>query len=155
MESGVMTALEVYKQNDGSVTTRFYAHLCTLGPLGRVAVALFRAQKRSISAKKYRKRQWTRSAYDVKSWSLEQVCLELKRNPELGFSYGWAQDPNCRFGGEASWVLYVDLPYGIGQVSFHSPTRGEGPAYTGKWDGQHRSAERIIRFCNEVMKCQK
>ena len=30
-------------------------------------------------------------------------------------------------------ILYIDLP--TGQVSFHSPNRGEGPEYEGGWDG--------------------
>jgi hypothetical protein len=46
-------------------------------------------------------------------------------------------------------VLYIELPQG--QVSFHSHERFAGPDYLAKWDAQHASAERILRFCDEVL----
>jgi len=42
----------------------------------------------------------------------------------------------------------VDLPEG--QVSFHSLARYAGPDYAGDWDGQRKSEERILRFCDQV-----
>lgn len=144
----MMTAAEVFNQNDGGTTQSFYAELNRLGPLGEIAVALFRAQKRSSRAKEYRRGRFRRMAYDVKSWSLSELCRLLEKHG--GFVWGWKQDQEVRFGEEASWVLYVDLP-GFGQISFHSPTRGAGPEYPGDWDRQHASEERIIAFTDAVM----
>jgi len=53
-----MTALEVFAQNNGEVTQAYYAKLAALGPGGEIAVALFRAQKRSVAAKKYRRSRY-------------------------------------------------------------------------------------------------
>lgn len=63
------------------------------------------------------------------------------------------QDEPCdRCGGSGVYdqrvvpgmaVLYVEIP--TGQVSFHSPTRGNGPDYEGDWDGaQGVSGDRIV-----------
>lgn len=146
-----MKAIEVLKQNDGEVTKAYYAELNSRGPFGEIATALFRAQKRSSRAKDYRRGQWRRKAYDVKSWSLGEVCrLLTDYRDTVGITFGWKQDPNVLFGNSASWVLYVDLPQG--QVSFHSPDRGSGPDYIGTWCGEHRSAERIVMFCDSIMK---
>lgn len=150
------TALSVFTQNDGEVTKRYYAELGAIGPLGQIAVALFRAQKRSAAAKRYRRGAHRGSAYDVKAWSMAEICRLLAAHPETGITYGWKQDAATRFGPDASWVLYCDLPQG--QVSFHSPTRLDGPDYEGDWCGMHVSAERIIQFCDSVARealCQK
>lgn len=145
----ILRAIEVFHQNDGDVTKAYYARLNALGPAGELAVALFRAQKRSTAAKGYRRGRHKRAAYDVKSWSLAEVGRILTAHAEaLGVTWGWKADPNVLFGESASFVLYVDLP-NIGQCSFHSPTRGAGPDYAGEWDGQHRSLENILAFCNQ------
>jgi hypothetical protein len=145
-----MKAIEVLGQNDGEVTKAYYAELASRGPIGRVAVALFRSQKRSSRAKDYRRGKYRRLAYDVKQWSLDQLCRELaEHGAELGITYGWRQDPDTIFGGDPSWVLYCDLPQG--QVSFHSPSRGKGPDYLTDWDRSKASAERIVAFCDSVM----
>lgn len=47
-------------------------------------------------------------------------------------------------------VLYVDVPE-FGQVSFHSPTRGDGPEYDGVWDGARKSQERVFAYCDAVL----
>lgn len=144
-----MKAVEVYLGQDGSITTAYYSTLERLGPIGVVAVNLFRAQKCSSRAKVYRGRRFKEAAYDRKSWSMQNLVETLaKHSKALGISYGWKQDPATLFGQEPSWVLYVDLPQG--QVSFHSPTRLAGPDYGGHWDGQHKSAERILEFCDSV-----
>lgn len=143
-------AREVFTQKNGDVTKAYYEELASVGPIGRVAVALFRAQKRSTAAKKYRRGKWTRAAYDVKQWSMDQLCQELeKHGNELGIRYGWKRDSTVLFGDAFSWVLYVDL--WTGQVSFHSPARGQGPDYPGIWDGVGESEHRILRFCDSVM----
>lgn len=152
-----MTAFEIFNGSDAEQTKAFYKTLDDLGPKGKVATALLRAIKCSTRAKAYRKRQWRTDAYDRKQWSMREACKVLVfYGIELGINYGWQQDKNVVFGKAhyditPSWVLYVDLPQG--QVSFHDKSRGEGPAYTGKWDGQRGvSVERIIQFCDTVLK---
>lgn len=145
-----MKAKHVYEQQNGDVTKAYYAILNAKGLNGELAVALFRAHKRSTAAKKYKGRKFTRSAYDVKNWSLGEVCRILAKmddgteNPAA--HWGWKHDPNTP---GYTWVLYVELP--CGQVSFHSPDRLEGPDYPGVWDGIRNSAERIQTFCDNVM----
>jgi hypothetical protein len=145
-----MKAIEVFTQNNGDITKAYYAELEALGPLGHIAVCLFRAQKRSSRAKDYSRGKYRRAAYDVKAWSMGELCAALSKPGSPITSWGWKQDTAVVFGQEPSWVLYVDLPNGIGQCSFHSPTRMAGPDYPGEWDGAHRSAERIIAFCDQV-----
>jgi hypothetical protein len=144
-------ALEVFRQNNGEITKAYYQQLDSIGPLGRIATALFRAQKRSSRAKDYRPGRYRRAAYDVKEWSLKQLCAMLAEfGADLGFLWGWKEDPGVLFGSEPSWVLYVDIP-GHGQCSFHSPIRSDGPAYMGDWDNCKLSADRIIQFCDAIM----
>ena len=141
-----MKAIEVFKQNDGDVTKAYYAALDAKGPAGQIATALFRAQKRSTAAKKYRGRRFRSAAYDVKSWSMGELCRLLAVHGEaLSIRWGWKQDDAEAY---ASWVLYVDLPFG--QCSFHCPQRLTGPDYAGEWDHQHESQARIIAFCDAV-----
>lgn len=144
----VMRPMEVFRQRGGAVTAAFYLELNACGPAGQVGVALFRAQKRSTAAKQYRRGSHRQEAYKVKSWSMGELCRLLSIHGEaLGISYGWKTDPGVLFGNEPSWVLYIDLPK-VGQVSFHNPDRGEGPAYAGEWDGRTgESTMRIIQFC--------
>lgn len=148
-----MTALEVFTQSDGEVTKAYYAELKAIGPAGEFAMNLFRAQKTSTRAKRYRGRPgrgeptYRSMAYDVKAFSLKQLCLILSDHAaSLGVTWGWGIDFAESFNRH---VLYIDLP-GYGQVSFHSPERYSGPEYPGAWDGAHKSAERILAFCNEV-----
>lgn len=151
MTTEFLDAKSVFYQNDGEVTKRYYAELGARGPMGEIAVALFRAQKRSSRAKDYKRGKFRRAAYDVKSWSMGELCRLLAKYGEaLGFKWGWQADPNVVFGNTPSWVLYVDLP-GHEQVSFHSPDRMSGPDYLGKWDGVRGASEgRVIRFCSSV-----
>ncbi len=145
-----MKALEVFNQQDGEVTKAFYAELNCSGPAGKLATALFRAQKRSSRAKDYRRGKFRAAAYDVKAWSMSEVCRLLKEHAvQLGIRWGWQPDHETKFAMESSWVLYVDLPQG--QVSFHSPDRMDGPDYSGKWDRTGSSAARIIQFADSVL----
>lgn len=139
-----MTAMEIFTQNDGRVTMAYYEEMNAKGSLGKIAVALFRAQKRSVAAKRYKRGQFRRRAYDVKNWSMSELCRLLTSEPHK-MLWGWKRDPDTP-GYE--WVLYVDLP--TGQVSFHSPQRIDGPDYPGDWDHAHASVERIIAFCDQV-----
>lgn len=147
-----MIAEEVYRKSDGAMTRAFYADLERLGPAGVVALNLFRAQKCSDRAKKYRggipgKGSYRDMAYQRKNWSMDNLCQVLiEHGAALGIRHGWKIDPQRSFH---KWVLYVDLP--TGQVSFHAERRGAGPDYAGEWDGVRASAERIIAFCNATI----
>lgn len=145
-----MNAIEIFKQNNGKVTKLYYIALDAKGPAGQIATALFRAQKRSTAAKNYRGRRFRRAAYDVKSWSMSELCRLLALHGEaLGIRWGWKEDWETVFGENCSYVLYVDLPQG--QVSFHNPQRGTGPDYLGEWDKSKESLMRILAFCNAVL----
>lgn len=151
-----MTAREVYAGSDGEVTKAFYRRLEQLGPIGVVATCLFRAQKCSARAKVYRggirgRGSFKSMAYERKTWSMANLAMMLmEHSAELGITWGWKQDLNVVFDARPSRVLYVDLPNG--QVSFHAPTRGVGPTYSGEWCGEHASETRIVAFCDEVLK---
>lgn len=141
-----MRAHIVFKQNDGDVTKAYYAEMNARGPEGQIAVALFRCQKRSTAAKKYRRGKFTRSAYDVKNWSMGELCRLLAVHAgSLGISWGWKRD---KAAINFENVLYVDLP--TGQCSFHSPDRLGGPDYPGEWNGRRDSAEVILQYCDDV-----
>jgi hypothetical protein len=140
-----MRAAEVFAQQNGEVTKTYYAEMNAKGSLGELGVALFRAQKRSTAAKRYRGGRFTRAAYDVKNWSLSEITSILLAHPGMGLTWGWKEDPNTP-GFE--WVLYVDLPQG--QCSFHSAGRGQGPDYPKDWDKSNQGRERIIAFCDSV-----
>lgn len=145
-------AIDIYQQSDGEVTRSYYAELERRGPVGIIALNLFRAQKCSSRAKVYRGRgssKWKHDAYRRKNWSLENLCAALNQHADsLFIRYGWKRDPETP---AFKWVLYADLPQ-LGQVSFHSPVRMAGPDYAGEWDGQHQSDNRILTFCDWVMK---
>lgn len=148
-----MDAYRIYKGSDGAATRRFYAALESRGPIGIVAMNLFRAQKCSKRAKKYGPyagiagSSFRDLAYERKAFSLKQLALVLQEHGQaLGVAFGWGVDehqPRNR------WVLYIDLP--IGQVSFHSAERYDGPDYPGEWDGQRASETRVISFSQSVI----
>lgn len=151
-----MTAREVFDGSDGEVTRKYYADLCGKGPIGIIAMNLFRAQKCSARAKVYRggirgQGSYKRMAYDRKAYSMSELCRTLaEHGAKLGFAYGWRTDPKTVFGERASWVLYVDIP-DHGQASFHSPSRGVGPDYTADWDQASSSEVNILAFCDFVV----
>lgn len=147
----VRSAMEVFAGSDGEVTKAYYVALSAKGPIGEIAVNLFRAQKCSSRAKAYRRgfrrSSFADNAYDRKNWSIEQLCEILKVHAgKLQIEWGWQQDPETPGFG---WVLYIDLPQG--QVSFHASLRGIGPDYQKKWDKSRLSAERILAFCDSIM----
>lgn len=137
----------IFNQQNGDVTKAYYAKLNGMGLAGQLAVALFRAQKRSTAAKKYRGRRFTRDAYEVKNWSLSEICRIAGCMSAFESSpvWGWKRDPATP-GYE--WVLYVELP--TGQCSFHSPDRLNGPDFTGDWDSRIPSQTAITRYCDSV-----
>lgn len=125
-----MTVVEIYTGSDGEATKALYSALEQLGPDGLVAMNLFRAQKCSERAKKYRGRRYVNDAYARKEWSLGLLCDILAAHGEaLGIAWGWKVDPKEPF---AKWVLYVETSQG--QISFHSPKRLNGPDFNGDWD---------------------
>lgn len=140
-----MRASYVFEQSNGDVTKAYYHRLGESGPAGRIAVALFRAQKTSTRAKLYRGRRFKSAAYDVKQWSINELVREL-RGVAL-YPYGWGYDPTQDMNPH---VLYVELPQG--QVSFHSPVRLDGPDYLSVWDGERASCARILEFCDDVLR---
>jgi hypothetical protein len=143
-----MNAYQVYRGSDGALTRRFYSELGKRGPLGVVAVNLFRAQKCSRRAKKYGPTAYRGIAYDRKGWSLKHLCdLLQEHGKEFGITFGWGRDEGEPYNKN---VLYVDISE-IGQVSFHSPERYSGPDYPGEWDGRRASEERIIAFCQRIL----
>ena len=153
-----MLAIDVYKGSDGELTRQYYAELEKRGPIGRIAMNLFRAQKCSERAKLYRGGirglgSFRRMAYERKSYAMDMLCQVLTADDgELQIGFGWKQDPKVIIRGDESWVLYIDLPQG--QVSFHSSVRCAGPDYFRDWDGQRASVERILAFCDQVMEGQ-
>lgn len=153
-----MNAFDVFEKSDGELTKKYYAKLETLGPVGVVAVNLFRAQKCSTRAKVYRGGRrgvgsFRSLAYARKGWAMKNLCHVLvEHGPALGIRFGWKRDAETLLHGDDSWILYVDLPQG--QVSFHSPTRYEGPEYQGDWDKVRASCERVLAFCDDVFASQ-
>jgi hypothetical protein len=141
-----VNALTIYNGSDGGATKALYERLQSIGPVGVVALNIFRAQKASGRAKEY-SRRFKGVAYDKKQWSMANLCDVLeKHGAELNILFGWKQDPEQPY---YPWVLYVTLP--TGQCSFHSPVRGKGPDYSGDWDGSTGSAARIIRWVQAVL----
>lgn len=137
----------VFAHQNGSATKDLYDRLDALGPAGKVALNLFRACKRSGRAKDYRNGKWRRQAYDVKQWSMGNLCRELGTHADaLGIEWGWKIDPAQSFH---KWVLYVVIP--TGQVSFHNETRLCDRDFPGEWDGSHASPQRIIAWTTKLL----
>lgn len=143
-------AAEVYAGSDGEQTKRYYAQLVTFGPIGVLAMNLFRAQKCSARAKVYRGGNalgsYRDKAYQRKNWSMKNLVeVLLSHDKELSIVWGWKKDSNSPY---CPWVLYIDLPQG--QVSFHTDSRLRGPDYHGDWDGRQLSCDRILAFCESL-----
>lgn len=130
----------IYEGSNGEATTALYRRLEALGPVGVIAVNLFRACKASERAKLYRggagfkpkrRSKYSGMAYDKKDWSIGNLAdMLLKHGAEVSdvLCWGWALDPGTeRYHN----VLYIDLP--TGQASFHTSSRRAGPDYTKGW----------------------
>lgn len=142
-----VVAQAFYGSNPGR-TRSVLSRLAKCGPPGLLAAACFRAQKASKTGKRrYGRytREYSGYAYARKRDQLQAVASILAGHPSLGLVWGWGDDDgnNC-----APHVLYVDLP--VGQVSWHAEFRG-AQEYPGEWDGQHRSEQRIIRYCEMTL----
>lgn len=138
---------EIYAGSDGLATKDLYAKLEALGPMGVIAVNIFRACKASERAKRYRggnsHGRFKAQAYEKKNWSLRQLCDALAKSDLI---WGWKEDPTQEFH---KWMLYINLP--TGQVSFHAASQLTPERYYGEWDGAHASAKRIIAFADGVL----
>lgn len=145
--------MAVYKGSDAEATKALYARLLTFAPRGVVAVNLMRTCKASERAKVYRggargRGSYRSMAYEKKDWSIGELCCALRDNPDVAQSWGWGFDKKA-IGFEH--VLYVDLP-GVGQVSFHTEHRRDGPDYAGTWDGARGTAPtRICMWVEAVL----
>lgn len=151
-----MTLIEVYNVyngSDGDATKALFARLEQLGPIGAIALNLFRAHKNSARAKVYRggirgQGSFKGMAYDRKDWAMRNLQNALTDHAAaLGIGWGWALDEAQAYH---RWVLYVDMP--AGQISFHTLHRGAGPDYAGKWDGERDAgAGRICRWIAQLL----
>ena len=148
-----MDPAAIFAGNDGEATRAMYACLGRLGAVGAVALNLFRAQKCSTRAKLYRggngKGSFREQAYGRKEFSLRNLTAELTTHADaLGIVWGWKEDPAQPVH---RWVLYVVLPAGFGQVSFHHETPMGNHRFEGEWDGSHAGAQRIVAFVGSVL----
>ena len=148
MSAATTEVIRIYQGSDGEATKRLYARLEALGIEGVIAVNLFRAQKSSERAKVYRGGGYRASAYDRKQFAIGNLCGALaKHAAPLGIAGGWSEDAKQPVHRH---VLYVELP--TGQVSFHSPSRGDGPDHGRPWDGiAGQSPDRIIRYVARIL----
>jgi hypothetical protein len=140
--------MAVYLGSDGKATNALYAKLHERGPLGFIAVNLFRACKSSERAKLYRQHGFRSSAYDRKQWSIDNLTKALTAYADrLCIKWGWGVDEKQPMHNQ---VLYVELPEG--QVSFHTGLRGKGPLFDGEWDGARGTApQRVCRLAARVL----
>lgn len=150
MKHPVFDVHRIFDGSNGAATRGLYAHLETLGPAGVLALNLFRAVKCSGRAKSYGKRDHIDETYRRKHWSMENICTVLTLNDvALGVTWGWQRDPrqpvHC-------WILYVELPNGLGQCSFHTGTRITPNDFPGKWDGRiGGSTTAMLRYVQAVL----
>lgn len=144
----------IYYGSNGVQTRRLLSALSEGLPLGRIAAELFRIQKASSRAKRYKGgirrgngklTSYRDLAYDAKQVAIQKLCKSLSDDAH-GLTWGWGVDASQSHN---THVLYVDLPNG--QVSFHSPARLDGETYCSKWDGMRASEARIIAFCQSVL----
>lgn len=143
---------EAFMGSDAALTRKILRELQAVGQIGRIAAELFRAQKASARAKRYRgrpadgDRSYRAIAYERKGESHSALCEALARD-SAGLSWGWGRDAKMM---ETPHVLYVDCPGG--QVSFHSAERYVGPEYPGKWDGAAGTSERrVLELCDGLL----
>jgi hypothetical protein len=171
--------LHIFNGTNGDATRALYAMLSLRGPLGHVALNLFRSCKASGQAKRYKRGGgWITKAYDKKDWSIGLLVDILKQHAPNGhgafgespvpllardgpvgnvalivthIEWGWGIDEPLRVAGDPHHhVLYIELP--TGQVSFHIGRRDDGPSHSKPWDGaRNMSAPRIVAFVAGVL----
>ena len=145
-------SFSVFQGSDSARTRKFLSHLEKQGQPGRIAAALFRAQKASSKAKLYSGgiersnggfSSFRTLSYEKKSQALKALCSLLLVD-SAGIEWGWGRDEE---NSRAPHVLYLELP--TGQVRFHSAERLAGPDYPGNLDGERASEARIIAYCDQ------
>jgi hypothetical protein len=143
----LVSVMAIYRDSDDNATKALYAELHKHGAPGFVAVNLFRAMKCSERAKVYRGHGYKSAAYDRKQWSINNLaaCLVVHASA-LGIVWGWREDPEQR---KHNQTIYIELPHGIGQVSFHTELCDKGPDFPGEWDGARGQGP--TRACRYVM----
>ncbi|MCK1577883.1 hypothetical protein [Bradyrhizobium sp. 174] len=141
--------LAIYEGSNGDATKAMYVELEAMGPIGIIAVNVFRAHKNSSRAKAYKGRRYKSAAYDTKQWSIDNLVKALNEHAgALGIRWGWKHDPAQPV---YAWIFYIDLPKLRGQISFHSGARGDGPDYPGEWDGMKDVGPlRISKFVSDL-----
>ncbi len=117
--------MSVYQGSDAVATRALYADLEALGAAGVLAAHLLRASKKSARAKQYTRR-FRGASYAGTEWAMGEICRILLAQPDLVRAWGWGIDDKQALHRH---VLYVDLY--VGQVSFHTGARGQGPDYSG------------------------
>jgi hypothetical protein len=148
-----MTAKEVLASSQSADARALKKRLTQHGPEGTLAYLLFSAYKASSRAKVYRgsvktnrgKLSYRGLSYSRKGNVLKKLAQFLCEHSSLVLGWGWGIDPEGWFQN----ILYIDLPEG--QVSFHSRERYGGRDYTSQWDGQQKSEERILAFCDRKL----
>lgn len=150
-----MTARQVLASSCAADTRDFKKRLTQCGPEGILASLLFSAYKTSSRAKQYRggircssgRISFRDLSYDRKAEHLNKLAEFLSQHESLVKGWGWGTDPD---NVDARYVLYIDLPGG--QVSFHSCKKYTRQVYPGQWDGQNASEQRILAFCDQLLK---
>ena len=93
-------AWNVYLSSKGGATRSYLCQLEKKGQIGRIAAQLFRAQKSSARAKRYRGGlehvSYTDLAYERKGECLQRLC-ELLSEDACGMRWGWQHDPTASF----------------------------------------------------------
>jgi len=136
---------DAYDGSDGALTRRLLKNLEDKELHGCIAAQMFRAQKASSRAKRY-KGDYKGYAYDRKEQEIQKLCVLLAQQQD--WPWGWQRDETDSFAPE--WLLYVDLP--TGQVSWHCCQKLTGETYPGEWDRMPGTSEgRILRFCEAVL----
>lgn len=144
--------MAVYLGDDGEATKRLYMRLHEYGAAGFIAVNLFRALKCSERAKLYRGHAYKSAAYDRKQWSINNLAKALQTHAtSLGIVWGWREDHEQRKHNQA---IYIDLP-DIGQVSFHTAHRSDGPEHPTGWSGERgQGPTRVCRYVERVLNAE-
>lgn len=143
-----VTSAEVaFDASDASLTIGYQDALLQRGAIGQVAFGLFRAQKRSAKAKKYR-RSNRRNAYDSKNDAIKYVdaALTLSKDVDYIEGWGWQYDP-ATIGYEN--VLYVQTCFG--QCSYHCAQKFSDKVFRWEWDTNSSSRQTVLRLCDAVV----
>lgn len=140
----MLTAVQVFYQHSGDVTKAYYEQLAAHGPMGELAVALFRALKRSkkttgIGFRRISRRKTEQYDYaEAYEWAVNELIRVLVTNPPSKLPWGWRDS-----------TLFVELPTGM--VAFDCPEQGLAPFCPIRFEPPAESRDlRIIKFCDSL-----